>query len=488
MLNENKGAHVMTPELCLRWISERVFPLQSESYRSQHPNFPGAVGLEIEMLPLVSKGGSERPDRVPLQGESGSLASLLRLIAKNEGWRTIDDPSTKPPLLMGVLLDHDDNLSFEPGGQLEFSSKPYACLTEAMSRTKAVQEILDRELSRHAGISLLQVGLNPWHGIDEIGLQMPKPRYRAMNEFFSKISSFGPRMMRQTCTVQVNLDFGPDESTMAKRFLASMLLAPFSGAIFNYSAFESGKVLDVTGYRQRVWRHLDPSRTDIPSLSYLSEKLDKKACVDTWFDFVMNARVVFVTKDDYRVVHEPVTWRQWMELGIGGKYPDQNDFEVHLSLLFPEVRAKGFLELRSVDCQSRIWQFAPAAWWTGLLYDSRTLDKVLETLNPYMSNINDLLRLSERGLKDPRIHKLANKLIILAQEGLKRLPSCYFGDGALKTLSVFADHFVNRGRVPADDLIEEFCRRGRLDVECFRILENRWSEVVAKADDPEALL
>jgi hypothetical protein len=55
-------------------------------------------------------------------------------------------------------------------------------------------------------------------------------------------------------------------------------------------------------------------------------------------------------------------------------------------------------------------------------------------------------------------------------------------------LSVFADHFVNRGRVPADDLIEEFCRRGRLDVECFRNLESRWSEVVAKADDPEALL
>jgi gamma-glutamylcysteine synthetase len=105
----------------------------------------------------------------------------------------------------------------------------------------------------------------------------------------------------------VNLDFGPDETTMAKRFLASMLLAPISGAIFNYSAFESGQLLDVTGFRQRVWRHLDPSRTDIPNLTHLLKNLNKKACVDTWLEFVMGARVVFVAKDNYRVVHENFT-------------------------------------------------------------------------------------------------------------------------------------------------------------------------------------
>lgn len=488
MPNELQKSLVVTPESCREWIESKVFPLQPESYRNQHPSYPGAVGLEIEMLPLITDQRGGRPRAVPLQGLSDSLASWLRTLAKNHGWQALEDETSVPSLLMGVRLEDDDNLSFEPGGQLEFSSKPYACLSEAMARTKAVQNILDRELQRMGGVSLLQVGMNPWHSVDEIGLQMPKPRYRAMNDFFSRISAYGPRMMRQTCTVQVNLDFGPDETTMAKRFLASMLLAPVSGAIFNYSAFESGQLLDVTGFRQRVWRHLDPSRTDIPNLTHLLKNLNKKACVDTWLEFVMGARVVFVAKDNYRVVHETFTWSDWLKKGINGMRPDQGDFETHLSLLFPEVRAKGFLELRSVDCQSRVWQFVPAAWWTGLLYDQRALDETLALLEPFTSSINSMLRMSEQGLKDPTIRQLAEKLIKVAIEGLKRLPSCYFGDGALKTLGVFAEIFVNRGRVPADDLISEFRRKGQLDLECFRAVEAHWLEILAKTPDPEPLV
>ena len=477
----------MTPDFCREWIASKVFPLQAQDYRSQYPGYPGAVGLEIEMLPLFAQT-EMNPQRVPLQGASGSLAALLREIAKTEGWRLAEEQYNGEQLLMGVTLDHDDNLSFEPGGQLEFSSKPYNCLTEALARTKKVQAILDRELARLGGVKLIQVGINPWHSVEEIGLQMPKPRYRAMNEFFTKIGPYGPRMMRQTCTVQVNLDFGGDETTMAKRYLASNLLAPVSGAIFNYSAFESGKFTGVTGFRQRVWRHLDPSRTDIPKLSHLMKRLDKKACVDTWFDFVMNARVVFLTRDNYRVMNKPVTWSDWMLNGIDGVKPDQADFETHLSLLFPEVRAKGFIELRSVDCQSRVWQFAPAAWWTGLLYDPQAVDQVLALMEPHIPNLYSLLQSAEQGLQDPTLRDLAVKLAIIAIDGLKRLPSCYFGDGALKILSVFSENFVRRGRVPADDLLDEFRRSGKLDLDCFQKVELRWQELLAKAVDPEPLV
>lgn len=487
-LNTSLKTSPVTPDICRDWIESKIFPLQPESYQNQHPSYPGAVGLEIEMLPLTSHADGGPPGAVPLQGSANSLAVHLRAIAKQQGWQVSEDTSVSPPMLMGVRLDHDDNLSFEPGGQLEFSSKPYACLTEAMARTHDVQGVLDRELMRLGGITLLQVGMNPWHSVDQIGLQMPKPRYRAMNDFFSRISSFGPQMMRQTCTVQVNLDFGRSETTMAKRFLASMLLAPVSGAMFNYSAFASGKSLGVTGFRQRVWRHLDPSRTDIPKLTHLLQRLDKKACVDTWFDFVMGARVVFVTKENYKVIHENITWSDWMQNGIDGAKPDQSDFETHLSLLFPEVRAKGFLELRSVDCQSRVWQFVPAAWWTGLLYDDQALDDALRLMEPYIPRINNMLQLTERGLKDPTLHQLAEKLVRISIDGLKRLPSCYFGDGALKTLGVFSDIFVKRGRVPADDLISEFQRRGQLSLDCFRAVEDKWTQELSRAPDPEPLV
>ena len=472
----------MTPDLCREWIQSKVFPLQPEAYRNNYPGFPGAVGLEIEMLPLFVDQGSQPPRRVPLQGAGKTLATWLRQVAQNHGWMMNEsEGSDAESLLMGIKLDQDDNLSFEPGGQLEFSSRPYHCLSEAISRTTYIQSLLDKELKDLGDVTLLQVGINPWHSVDEIGLQMQKPRYLAMNDFFSKISSYGPRMMRQTCTVQVNLDFGRDETTMAKRFLASMLIAPVSGAIFNYSAFESGKFSGMTGMRQRVWRHLDPTRTDIPKLDHLLKRLDKKSCVDTWFDFVMAARVVFSTRQNYRVMHEPFTWAEWMSRGIDGLMPDESDFETHLSLLFPEVRARGFLELRSVDCQSRVWQFAPAGWWTGLLYDDRAVDQVIELMAPHIPNLYDLLRKADHGLSDPVLAELAKKLITIAEDGLRRLPGCYFGGGALKTLGIFAEQFVRRGRVPANDLIDEVNRRGCLDLDGFRAVEARWSEALARA-------
>jgi glutamate--cysteine ligase len=474
-------------DFCRDWIARKVFPLQPDSYRDSYPGFPGAVGIEIEMLPVRVQPGVAKPERVTLQGAKNSLAACLRKMAAAHGWMTSEGTGSDAGLLMAVKLDQEDQLTFEPGGQLEFSSRPYHCLSEVISRTNYIQTHLDKELLQFGGVELLQVGLNPWHGVDEIGLQMNKSRYVAMNEFFSNISPFGPQMMRQTCTVQVNLDFGPTESTMAKRFLSSMLIAPVSGAIFNYSACERGVPTGVTGYRQRVWRHLDPTRTDVPDLSALLKNLNKEACVQTWFDFLRKSRVVFATSLGYKVMNEPFTWEQWVTQGIDGVYPDQRDFETHLSLLFPEVRARGFLELRSVDCQSRVWQFAPAAWWTGLLYSNEAVDQVLDLMTPYASKINALLKKSEYGLSDPEIASLAKKLAKIALDGLSRLPGCYFGGGALKTLGVFSDHFIERGRVPASDLLDEFSRRGVLDLECFKRVEAEWRQTLDRERDPATL-
>ncbi len=48
---------------------------------------------------------------------------------------------------------------------------------------------------------------------------------------FYGISPYGRRMMRQTCTMQVNLDFGSSEEMLAKRYVAANLIAPFATAI-----------------------------------------------------------------------------------------------------------------------------------------------------------------------------------------------------------------------------------------------------------------
>ena len=48
------------------------------------------------------------------------------------------------------------------------------------------------------------------------------------------------------------------------------------------------------------------------------------------------------------------------------------DWHTHLSTLFPEVRPRGYLEVRTVDALPPEWYAAPMALLLGLAYDERS--------------------------------------------------------------------------------------------------------------------
>ena len=49
--------------------------------------------------------------------------------------------------------------------------------------------------------------------------------------------------------------------------------------------------------------------------------------------------------------------------------PTLKDWIDHISTLFPQVRLKQYLEIRSMDACSWKEICAPSAFWTGILYD-----------------------------------------------------------------------------------------------------------------------
>ena len=52
---------------------------------------------------------------------------------------------------------------------------------------------------------------------------MPKGRYGIMTRYMQKMGSRGLHMMRRTCTVQVNLDFG-SEADMVQKLRVALAL------------------------------------------------------------------------------------------------------------------------------------------------------------------------------------------------------------------------------------------------------------------------
>ncbi len=480
------GGTRLTREDCRRHLAEHAFRLRAPDYHEKYPQWPGQVGLEIEMLPVLPRSGAVIPAPVPLQGPSPSIASVLRSAAASRAWVLEDTDGDKgEPLLLRVALDDGDQITFEPGGQVEFSSRPYPCLGDALRRMTSVQHDLDAVFAA-VGIHLVQVGVNPWHTLGELGLQMPKPRYRAMDRYYAAIGPYGQQMMRQSCTLQVNLDFGSDESTMVRRYIASQLLAPIAAATFALSPVVNRQSTGIRGYRTRIWRHTDPTHTGIPTVSKLAQVSDaelerqftRQAMIDEYLDFALRAQVVFIAELDYRSPH--ISFGEWLERPVEGVSPTLNDFITHLTLMFPEVRPRGFLELRSVDCQPRAFSSVPASYWTGLLYDDKTLDALLALLLPERQRLNDLLIKAEDGLAHPALRTLAAAVAELAQSGFSTLPPCFKSDGVERELQAFVGHFTAQGRTPADDVLD-LLRRENSSFPSFagyQALAGEWTKLV----------
>ena len=65
---------------------------------------------------------------------------------------------------------------------------------------------------------------------DEMPL-MPKGRYRLMNDYMeSEVGTMGRAMMRRTCTVQVNIDFGSEAEAWWQKLRVALALQPVATA------------------------------------------------------------------------------------------------------------------------------------------------------------------------------------------------------------------------------------------------------------------
>src|SRR5690606_10899818 len=116
------------------------FKLQPPNYGELYPKWPGAVGIEVEMLPVL--GAPSGPGQiVPLHGQ-GSLAFHLEALAHAQGWQVETAEGHEGKRLLTRIELATGNLTFEPGGQLEFSSKPYPCLSDALRHLRHVQGIV----------------------------------------------------------------------------------------------------------------------------------------------------------------------------------------------------------------------------------------------------------------------------------------------------------------------------------------------------------
>jgi glutamate--cysteine ligase len=447
----------LTKEVCRNYIEEHLLgpPIQHGNLL-QHQ--VGSIGLELEAFAYKFTDEKKiQPAR--LYGGTGSLADALVSVSKLHGGQVryldkISDNENHEPLIAAIHFRDGCNFNFEPGAQVEISTAPCDSIAKLTMQLTGMQKIL-QQLTVNDSFHFTQVGTHPLFTVDAIGMQMNKARYRAMARYFDNIGPFGIMMMMQTCSLQVNMDTGTDWHTRAKRITAANLLAPFATALFANSPVTAGKVNGHQSYRSYIWQQLDTARTGIWLSDQLTGTFDKDALVDAYLNFALMAPVICIEDFGDELLPPQVTMNYWMAHPVKGLLPSLAHFKNHLTLLFPEVRLKGYLELRSVDAPPPQWQLVPALFYSGLLYNDSCLNKVLDLLLPLTTQLPQLMQEATYGLKSDRLYQLARQLMQLAIDGFSLLPLTFTGD-VIQQLISFTQNFTLHRKTFADDMLERF--------------------------------
>jgi len=433
-------------------IIERNYELEAYFHDAGKPAAEWRVGTEYEKVGIDRNTGKA----IPYFGPRG-VDRILRELIERYGW----EPEEQNGNII-ALGRNKAQITLEPGGQIELSGEPCDSIHCTYGEfTQHTHELL--EVAEPLDIVFLGLGMQPFSRLDEIEW-VPKKRYRIMAPYMLKVGTLGQRMMKQTATVQANIDFLDEKDAMAK-FRTGMGLAPVLVAMFANSPICDGQLNGYRSYREHIWTDTDRNRAGLLKFAFAAD-----ASFAHYVEYALDVPMYFIIRHHDYIDMTGMTFRQYLQFGHQGERATLEDWGDHLTTLFPETRIKRYIEVRSVDSQPPELMPALSALIKGVFYDSDCLaaawDLVKgwswdERMAVYLESHENALaaRWRRHSLLD-----LAKELLQIGWEGLRRQKSLNAnGEDETIYLKPLKD-LLDQGKCPADVLVEKWQGELRQDI------------------------
>jgi len=371
------------------------------------------IGVEHEKPPFYLKDHAPVPYQG--QGKAGLRQFFEKMVAKHN-WEPGFEEKKLIELQRGKI-----NWTLEPGGQMETGGAPLRNIHQSAQETDAViKESV--EVGKSLGIGMLGVGFQPTRSGDEIP-RVPKSRYQAWRSLFK---DQGVTQDGASCTaaVQVNLGYQSEED-MVKMLRVALNLQPLASALFATSPFHDGQPSGYQSYRSEVIHDYLKDRYGF----MLPVAFEKGFGFEKFVDYAMSMPLLGVYDGDVFVDTKGATFADFMAGKLDafpGRKPTISDWVNHLNTIWPEVRLRGFLEMRGADNGPPEMIKALPAFWVGLLYDKRALNAAYEMVSDWTNEDREYLRSEapRTGLQTPflgtTLQELAKNFLALSEAGLKR--------------------------------------------------------------------
>ena len=304
------------------------------SYFSSGCKAPGQFKTGFELEHFIVDGARRNVN----YSQPGGAEQLLGELAPRFPERAVEDGH-----ILG-LSDGEMAITLEPGGQLEVSIAPMADIAGTQAVYGRFRRLVDPALKKH-GHLLEQRGYLPASGIQDIEL-IPKERYRRMDAHFRATGGMGIHMMRGTAACHISIDYA-DEADFVGKYRCAWLLGPVLAYISsNTPVFESRPNRNVL-LRAKIWRDVDPARCTVPGV------FDENFGFEAYAKFVLRAPEILREADG------------------------EARIPLYLSLVFPEVRLRQYVEIRAADSMPEAKAFAYMALVKGIFADMPRLKALL---------------------------------------------------------------------------------------------------------------
>lgn len=252
-------------------------------------------------------------------------------------------------------------ITLEPGSQFEFSMKAQENINDLFTAYHAMADIVHKHLPDNQ--MLVNVGYHPVTTIEEIRI-LPKERYGHMFEYFKKRGNMAHNMMKGTAALQVAVDYFSEDDFGIKFQLLNRLTPIFYTAFDNVYRFQNEAAKE-RNIRMKIWENTDKDRSGIVPGS-VGESYD----FSQFSDYILDNPMIFQDMEDHHTI--AVGDQTFTDL-FDPETPGNAAIEHAVSIVFPDVRAKHYLEFRVMDSVPILLSLSCAAVLKGIMYNEENL-------------------------------------------------------------------------------------------------------------------
>lgn len=349
-----------------------------------------------------------------------------------------------------VKLQSDDEIeagySLEPGGQLEWASPPMKSLHEIntnylQNKTRVI------EIAKRENLKYIDFSLEPLYLPSEIDL-INHEKYRLMDKMFIGTGKLGQWMMRNTSSIQVNIDFSSKEEAEKMAYIADCL-TPIASILFANSPFWKGIPSGKENLRYKIWNNTDNSRCG----SLMDHGIvAPKGLISKYAQYIQSVPAIFIEDENGNIRSYKNTLGSWLKELLNQDRLTDGHIQLALHQIFTHVRFKDVLEIRGSDRPPTGYEFAPAAFWVGLLLEDEAQNEIFNIVKKWTLEDRKELNLSaykldlaQDGPNNKSFGEWINIICELSLSGLSRRSKKYNLKNEKNFLEGYLDIFNERG-------------------------------------------